>query len=169
MDRSYLANLKVSSPAYAAPATLVSYENLPLDQFNAVLANLRAKKVQEINEARRLADQTYFVYQGKRIACDPLSRDAIRNANDEINNLGALPAVWAGGWKAKDNTFVSITSVQEWRAMHSALYDQTARHFLKAQHIKNMFTTMISVEDINAINWNTTPTPYDDPVEEPVE
>ena len=164
MQRDHLFNIQVVSVATLNQA--IQYESLPLDQFNAYLRKVRADKVQEINEARIAADQSYFVYQGKRIACDATSRNAIRNANDEINNLGSLPAVLAGGWKAQDNTFISITTVQEWRAMHSALYEHGAKNFLKAQYLKDLFTTMISVEDINAIQWHTTPTPYDDPVEE---
>lgn len=145
------------------PDAAVDYTDVPLDQIDAQLKEIVNAKAIEINEARLNANASYFIYMKKRIACDKVSQFDITSTNNEINNTGVLPAKWPGGWKAKDNTYVPIQTVEDWKAFHSAMYDQGIRNFLKAQHLKQLVKEANSISEILAVNWET-PTPYDDEV-----
>ena len=69
------------------------------EKLPKTLEDLKADKNSEINTARLTANQTTFSYQGKQVACDPLSRSDIDGINGYVATRGSLPVDWIGGWK----------------------------------------------------------------------
>ena len=119
------------------------------------LAALKAAKNEQINQWRLEANASSFEYQGKRFAVDRLSKDDIVGANGEINNLGALPAGWPGGWKAIDNTYIAITTVEQWRAFYSAMFAQGNANFARAQTLKALVANAATADEVQAIEWGS--------------
>jgi hypothetical protein len=117
------------------------------------LADLKAAKNDEINAARLRANQSTFTHAGKVIAFDAVSQKDIELTNGEVNNTGAMPAVWPGGWKALDNSFVPITTVAEWRAFYSSIYAQGGRNFAHSQQLKAQLQAAATAEQVAAIAW----------------
>lgn len=150
-----------SNVGQQTPAWLQSHSTL--ESLDKALTELRRTKDLEINAARLQANETHFFFKNKKIACDKVSKDDIVNTSEYISNNNGFHPKWPGGWKAMDNTFVPITTLQEWKDFHSALYDQGIRNFLKAQWLKQQLTKVNTVQEILDISWKT-PTPYDDPV-----
>lgn len=118
------------------------------------LADLKAAKNEAINAARLRANQSHFVYQGKNIATDPLSRSDIDGAHGSILMLQAMPPGWPGGWKAMDNSFIAIATVPEWIQFYAAMVTTGTANFNRAQALKAQLaaaTTAAQVEDVP--NW----------------
>ncbi len=140
--------------------------NAPLEQLDVHLRMLREFKRKKINQWREAANFAYFVYKGKRIACDRLSRSDIDGTNGEIigltiiHNEPRLPLNWIGKWKAIDNEYVDITTVVEWKEFYSAMFNCGTLNFAKAQYLKAIVESTGSLQDIMNITWETK-TPYD--------
>ena len=117
------------------------------------LVQLRITKDREINAERLAANSSFFTYLGKKIACDSLSRLDIDGANGYITLNGALPSYWPGGWKAMDNTYVPIRTVEEWSSFYTAMYNQGLMNFAKAQQLKEAIKNASKIEEIRKINW----------------
>ena len=125
------------------------------------LSDIKASKRNEINDARLTANESNFAYAGKQIACDSLSRSDIDGANGQILLTGEMPADWPGGWKAMDNSYVPITTVEDWKAFYAAMYDQGLANFVHAQALKAQIEAAETVEEVQAITWTlqAPPTP----------
>ena len=120
------------------------------------LATARAAKNQEINAARLAANNTYFTHRGMQFACDTLSKDDIVGTNGEITSRGGLPTHgWVGAWKAIDNSYLSITTLEEWQDFYSAMFSQGTANFLHAQQLKNLVANAETQAQLDAINWET--------------
>lgn len=117
------------------------------------LAALKAKKNAEINEARLAANFSTFTHTGKAIACDQLSRSDIDGTNGYVSLYGELPAGWPGGWKAVDNTYVPITTVDEWKAFYASMFAAGSANFAKAQALKAQIADATTAEQVAAITW----------------
>lgn len=128
---------------------------------NQQLIKYRLLKIEEINNARLKANETSFKHRGKLIACDKLSKDDITATNNEISNLGRLPAYWPGGWKTIDNSYIVISNLTQWHEFHSAMYNQGIMNFAKSQWLKARLLTISTVDEIKAVSWSNPPTPYD--------
>lgn len=114
---------------------------------------LKAKKNEEINQARLKANRSTFMFMGKAIACDELSRGDIEGTNGIIGNIGDLPPGWPGAWKAADNSYVPIPSVAAWKAFYGSMYAQGMTNFAKAQTLKQQLSIATTKEQIDAIVW----------------
>jgi|GEM_PF-6889683 len=119
----------------------------------AALEELRAVKNSEINATRLLVNRSTFPYQGKQIACDELSRSDIDAVNGFLAITGTLPPLPGGGWKAVDNTYVSITTPGQWVAFYAAMVIQGSSNFDHAQSLKVRLAAAATAEDIAAIQW----------------
>lgn len=117
------------------------------------LDEAKATKREEINAARLRANQSNFTYQGKLIACDPLSRSDIDGVTSEVALTGNLPADFPGGWKAKDNSYVSIPNVAAWRSFVQAMVAQGTANFVHAQALKAAVDAATTLAEIDAVVW----------------
>lgn len=115
----------------------------------------RRDKELEINAARTQANDGYFPYMGKRIACDPVSMKDIMMTNMIVQQIGALPPGFPSQWKARDNTYVPMPDATAWRGFFLALYAQGMRNFQHSETLKFMISQATSLEQIEAISWNT--------------
>lgn len=126
------------------------------DANAAVLAALNvvkeAKKM-EINLARLSANQTSFTHATKEIACDPLSRGDIDGTQGYVINANALPAGWPGGWKTIDNSYVVISTVDDWKSFYTSMYMQGLYNFGKAQTLKTAVDNATTAAEVAAIGW----------------
>lgn len=124
------------------------------DAANAAhLATLKAAKNAEINAARLAANFTTFTHAGKVIACDQLSRSDIDGANGFVSIYGALPPGWPGGWKAVDNTYVTIATLNDWKSFYTSMFAAGNANFAKAQGLKATLAAATTAEQISAIQW----------------
>lgn len=117
------------------------------------LAELKAAKNAEINAARLAANFSTFTHAGKLIACDQLSRSDIDGTNGFVSLYGSMPPGWPGGWKAVDNTYVSIADVAAWKAFYSSMFAAGNANFAKAQALKTQLDAATTAEQIAAIAW----------------
>jgi len=127
----------------------------PLPEIES-LDNLKARKNQEINDARLHANQTTFTYSGKAVACDQLSRGDIDAVNGIVAITNELPPSWIGGWKAVDNTIIPIPNLNTWISFYAAMVQQGTINFNKAQTLKLQLETAYSAgnrENMEGITW----------------
>lgn len=118
------------------------------------LADLKAAKNAAINAARLKANQSFFMFSGKRIAVDPLSRSDIDAAHGAILMLGAMPGGWPGGWKAMDNTIVPIADLATWGQFYGAMVAQGTANFAHAQALKAQLAAATTAEEVAAVpDW----------------
>lgn len=113
----------------------------------------KAAKNAEINAARLAANFSTFPHAGKAIACDQLSRSDIDGTNGFVSLYGTLPPGWPGGWKAVDNTYVPISSVDGWKAFYSSLFAAGNANFAHARALKAQLESAQTIEDVEAIQW----------------
>lgn len=121
--------------------------------IQAHVASMKAAKNAEINAARLVANTSAFTHAGKSFACDALSRSDIDGTNGFIALYGVMPPGWPGGWKAVDNTYLPISTVEEWKAFYTSMFAAGAAHFAKAQLLKSQLEQATTTAEINAINW----------------
>lgn len=126
----------------------VNFAQPPID-----LAALKAAKNADINAARLAANFSTFQHAGKVIACDQLSRSDIDGTNGFVSLYGSLPPGWPGGWKAVDNTYVPISSVDDWKAFYSSMFAAGNANFAKAQDLKEQLEAATTPEEVQSITW----------------
>ena len=119
----------------------------------AALESLRVTKNAEINAARLAANFGTFTYSGKLFACDQLSRSDIDGTNGYVALNNELPAGWPGGWKAVDNTYIAITSVDEWKAFYGAMFAAGNANFAHSQTLKAQLASATTRQQIEAVKW----------------
>ena len=100
------------------------------------LNDVKTRKNEEINTCRESANANVFIFQGKAIRCRPLDRSDIDGTNGYVALFGEFPQGWAGGWKAADNSYVQITTVDEWKQFYKAMVDTGNANFRYAQQLK---------------------------------
>jgi hypothetical protein len=115
------------------------------------LSDLKAAKNAAINAARLRANQSHFVFAGKQIAVDPLSRSDIDAAHGAILMLGAMPGGWPGGWKAMDNTILPIPDLATWGQFYGAMVAQGTSNFNHAQALKAQLAAATTPEEVEAV------------------
>lgn len=117
------------------------------------LEELKAAKNDEINNARLTANFSSFLYQGKYIQCDQLSRSDIDATNSYVSLFSALPPDFPGGWKTADNSYVSIPDVAIWKEFFLAFYNTGINSFMHSQALKEQLALADTPEDVEAIHW----------------
>ena len=123
------------------------------EQLAAQLVMAKTAKNTQINQWRAQANQTYFAYSGKQIACDALSRSDIDAVAGSISLTGAFPVGFPNAWKAMDNTYVPIPDVDTFKDMYAAMTLQGTINFGRSQTLKGQLAVASTVEQVNAIAW----------------
>ncbi len=59
----------------------------------------------------------------------------------------------AGGWKTMDNSYIAISTIEEWKAFYSAMYTTGINNFIKAQQLKTAVDLATSVNKVLEIEW----------------
>ena len=140
------------------PGKILRYINnnfVEVDTRN--LTDVKTAKNLEINAARMAANQNYFVYSGKHIACDPLSRSDIDAVNGIVSLLGTLPVNFPGAWKAMDNTYVTIPDKNAWISFYGAMVSQGTTNFTYSQTLKATLASATTLAEVDAIQWTLVP------------
>lgn len=121
----------------------------------ATLDELRQQKNDEINACRELVNSSTFIFKEKAIRCKPLDRGDIDATNGYVALFGAFPEGWPGGWKAVDNSYVDVSTVDDWKAFYKAMVDTGNANFKYAQQLKFRLASAETPEQIAAIKWET--------------
>lgn len=118
------------------------------------LADVKAAKNAAIDRARAAANTSFFMFQGKQISVDPLSRSDIDAAHGAILMLQAMPPGWPGGWKAKDRTIVAIPDVAVWSQFYGTMVATGTANFNHSQTLKAQLDAATTIAEVEAIpNW----------------
>lgn len=134
-------------PLYGAPVVSVQWP--PID-----LEDLKARKNAAINAARLKANQSHFVFMGKQIAVDPLSRSDIDAAHGAWLLAGGPPPDWPGGWKAISNAIIPIPDMATWAAFYGAMVAKGTANFAHAQALKAQLAAATTAEEVEAVpDW----------------
>jgi len=118
-----------------------------------LLASVRTEKNAEINAARLAANRSTFTHAGKEFACDELSRSDIDGVNGYVTLFGALPADWPGAWKAVDNSYAPIATLNDWKAFYASMVAAGNENFAHAQALKAQLGAATTIEQVQAIRW----------------
>jgi hypothetical protein len=124
----------------------------PQNELDDKLVAAKIEKNAYINQSRLNANYTSFVFAGKAIACDALSRSDIESTNSQVLRRNSMPPGWQGLWKAVDNTYVSIPDVTSWNSFYDAMYAQGMANFMKSQQLKSALNTA-TLDNIDSIVW----------------
>ena len=127
--------------------------DLPAEQAQTNFATTKHNKRLQINDWRAQANQTSFTYAGKQIESDALSRSDIDGVMGSIALTGDFPAGFPNAWKALDNTYVAIPTVQSFKDMYSAMTLQGTINFGKAQQLKAELAAATTLAEIDAVIW----------------
>lgn len=127
--------------------------NTPAEDPNTSLANLKARKNEQINQARLDANRSTFTHDGHQFACDDLSRSDIDGTTNTVLLTGQFPQPWPGFWKAVDNSLYPIVTVDDWKAFYASMGAAGAANFAKSQMLKAQLSAATTIEQINAITW----------------
>lgn len=131
---------------YIANGELYSVETASLDE-------LKAMKTAEITAQRIAADSDKFTYNGLSIRTAEKDMFDLLIADARISK-GGMPPNWPGGWKAIENSYVPISTVDEWNAFFIAMYDAGIANFTRSQQIKARIAAATAPEEIAAITWS---------------
>jgi len=123
---------------------------------------MKVRKIAEITAARLRADADHFIYSYTDSNGDTVSKD-IRTGNKDMIDLlttnsyitlfGDFDEDWPGGWKAIDNTYVQITTVEQWKDFFKRMYKTGIANFKKSQLLKAQIEAATTLEEVQAINW----------------
>lgn len=117
----------------------------------------KAAKNEQINGWRLAANRDCFIFAGKEIACDELSRSDIDGVNGMVAITGALSPGFPMAWKAKDNSYVPIADVAAWKTFYAALVAKGTANFAHAQALKAQLAAITdgpnAVAQVEAIQW----------------
>jgi hypothetical protein len=117
------------------------------------LDQMRVDKNAEINAARLAANRGGFMFAGKLISTDELSRSDIDGTNGAVALTGEFPAGWPGAWKTEDNSYIPITDIETWKAFYAAMVAQGAQNFATAQALKAQLAAASTAAEIDAVRW----------------
>ncbi len=114
----------------------------------------RARKREAINASRDAANQTFFVFDGRQVAVDPLSQRDIDKVAMWVARFGAFPPYFPMAWKAKDNTYIPLPNTDAWDAFIGAMVMQGTVNFGRSQSLKAQLDAATTLEQISAVpNW----------------
>jgi hypothetical protein len=99
------------------------------------------------------ANLSGFIHQGLLFATDTSSRSDIDGINGYVALTGTFPDGWAGVWKAKDNSYLPITTVEQWVAFYTSMVRVGNENFAKAQQLKVQIAAATTKEEVEAITW----------------
>lgn len=116
---------------------------------------LRSTKKAEINAAREKANSSTFTHQGKEFQVDSNGWKDITAVGGHVGMFQSLPADFPGAWKALDNTYFPIQTVDAFKAFYASMVAQGAHNFMRAQALKTLVDNCTTAEQIESVNWQT--------------
>lgn len=115
----------------------------------------KAKRVAAVTQAHQTADRTSFTFRGKEIRADLASLVQISAISQHLDLNNSFPVGWPGGWKAIDNTFVTLTTREDWAEFIAAMVTQGTVNFAKAQTLKSAILAATTLEELEQLPiWN---------------
>ena len=144
-----------SSPFYGGDVVISATESL---------ADIKVRKTQEITAARLKADAGHFTYSYTDSNGDVVEKDIrtgdkdmvdLLTTNSYITLFGDFDEDWPGGWKAIDNTYVVISTVDQWKDFFKCMYKTGITNFKKSQQLKAQIEAATTAEEVASINWNS--------------
>lgn len=117
------------------------------------IEQLKERKNVDINDWRMNANYSTFPHQNKIFACDQLSRSDIDAVANCIALTGGFPPDFPGVWKATDNSYIEMQTVESFKAFYQSMTAQGTANFNRAQQLKAALIAASSAEEIAAIVW----------------
>lgn len=120
---------------------------------NNALYEARLSRNYMINMWRAEANQTSFPYVGKQVACDQLSRSDLDGVASHVLLFGQFPEGFPNAWKAVDNTYIPLPSIDAFKDMYAAMTRQGTINFARSQQLKALVAAAADVSEVNAVTW----------------
>ncbi|WP_166454928.1 DUF4376 domain-containing protein [Duganella aquatilis] len=159
-DASQIVEVEVLPVPWVAGAYRVVEGALLLDAelpaWQAYLAQLASAKQQlnvRINDWRAEANGTTFPYLGKHIQCDLTSTIDLMGTANQVALLGTFPPDFPGAWKAYDNTYIPLPTVEDFKALYEAFTQRGSLNFQHAQELKAAVAAASTLDELDAIAW----------------
>jgi hypothetical protein len=123
---------------------------------------MKVRKTAEITAARLKADADHFTYSyadtnggaaSKEIRTGNKDMIDLLTTNSYITLMGDFDEDWPGGWKAIDNTYVQITTIEQWKDFFKCMYKTGIANFKKSQLLKAQIEAATTLEEVASINW----------------
>ena len=143
--------------AQAAGKSIVAdADGFPIEQdpVPPTLVELIAAKNAQINIWRAEANTSKFTHQGKNFACDALSRSDLDGTAATIALTGAFPPGFPNGWKAIDDTYIGLPTVESFGEFYAAMSGQGSANFARAQALKGKLAQVQDQAGLDAITWD---------------
>ena len=155
-DHTHYVTSGAATPKPASPNPIYTWD-WPTHTWvdTRAIADVRAAKNQSINAARLAANQSTFPFAGKIIQCGAVGRSDIDGINGAVTLTGALPPGFPGGWKALDNTFVSIPDKATWTSFYFAMVAQGQANWAQSQSLKAQVAAATTNQQVDAITWTS--------------
>lgn len=125
------------------------------------LEQLKLRKRAEITAQRLRADADHFVYLEKAIRTADKDMIDLFCTNGYIALFGEFDADWPGGWKAIDDSYLIISTIDEWKAFYRVMYRTGIANFRKSQELKARIDAATTSGEVEAIQWAATPEPVE--------
>lgn len=122
-----------------------------------ILQDTKQEYLHKVNFWRQEANFGNFTFRGKEISCDALSRSDIDGANGYISLSQAFPITWLGKWKAVDNSYVDITTLEDWKDFYRTMIDNGTNNFIKSQLLKGYIMSCTNISQLKEVSWDFTP------------
>ena len=132
---------------------VVKKRDMAPEQEAVALETVRAEQKRAIDDAWVAANLGSFMFRDKVITCDTLDRQNIEGTTSYLNSHGTFPPGWPGGWKTDDNSYVEITTPQDWKDFIAAMVTQGMTNFAKAQALKQTLAEATTFESVLAVKW----------------
>lgn len=120
---------------------------------NQAFTEAKLQRVSLINAWRAEANQSSFPFEGKQIACDQLSRSDLDGVASHVLLFGEFPEGFPNAWKAIDNTYVPLPTVDTFKSMYAAMTRQGTINFARSQQLKALVAAAADVSEVNAVTW----------------
>jgi hypothetical protein len=135
------------------PTSVLEWHDAPVWVEKAPLDELKARKNAEINQWRAAANQSTFLFAGKLISCDALSRSDIDAVANHIGLFDDFPDGFPMAWKTADNEYVPLPDVAAFKAMYRAMTAQGTTNFDRSETLKRAVGNSTNAAEVAAIAW----------------
>jgi hypothetical protein len=119
----------------------------------ARLDKAKSERLADINRWRADANATIFPFAGKHIQCDALSTTDILGTALSIALTGAFPPDFPGAWKASDNTYIPLPTVEDFAPLYSAFTQRGSLNFQRAQELKAQVASATTFAELEEVKW----------------
>lgn len=121
--------------------------------YLAELDEAKQKMNARINGWRAEANGTTFPFNGKHVQCDLTSTIDLMGTANQIALHGTFPPDFPGAWKAYDNTYIPLPTVEDFKALYEAFTQRGSLNFLHAQELKMRVAAALTQAQLDVIEW----------------